>query len=217
MNNLKRWAKREIELATNDPEINEEVDKCYQTAYQAFCDFVDRINDVKTPEIVKAIFFQLFNECNLVPIEDKQEEWDPTPCANIYQSNRRPSLYKKLIFEDDRKEPAVRYSDQKRAVCIDLNTNKYYEGGVGMAVLDEMCPIKMPYQPVGIIKIITEDFQCYEDENKESDTFAVLYFKMPDGNMIKVMRFFKVDKKTNETVEIDKTEYFYRKKKSKKI
>lgn len=210
MNNLKEWAKREIELATIDE--SDEVKKYYDVAYLAFCDFVDRTTNLDDSEIVKAIFIQLFNECNLTPIEDKPEEWTlVSENGSIYQSNRRPSLYKKLVFKEDEAESFVYYSDQKRSVCIDLDTNKYYEGGIGIAVLNEMYPIKMPYQPIGIIKVITEEFCYHESEKRGPDTIGVLYFKMPTGQMINVMRFFKINKETNETVEINKTEYFARK------
>lgn len=229
---LKEWAKKEIDLAIagemgETPEMKEELTECYETAYQAFCDFVDRITDgLKAPEITKAVFIQLLYEQPLSPIEDNEEDWvivegfDPAagnenPGWSIYQSKRCSTLFKKVTYEQKTGEiNTVKFSDTGRAVCMDINTNQTYTGGMGFVVLDEMFPINMPYQPIGKIKIFTEDFKYHEDHEGDFDTIGILYFRMADSQMKKVMRFFKEDYKTHEMVEIDKTEYFARKKKA---
>lgn len=229
MINLKEWARREIDLATNntdfDGDMKEEIDSHYEAAYQAFCDFVDRTKDFDNSGIIKTIFSQLFNEDPLTPIEDNEEDWtivegfDPAignenPGWSIYQCKRRNTLFKKVTY--DRKTGGiddVKFSDTGRAVCMDINTNTIYEGGMGQAILDEMIPVQMPYQPFGKIKIFTDDFKYHEDFDGDFDTIGVLYFRMVDGEMKQIMRFFKEDYKTHKMQEINKTEYFARKRK----
>lgn len=230
MTNLKEWARREIELATaveltDAPEIKEEIDSHYEAAYKAFCDFVDRTDGFDKPGIIKTIFRQLFNGDPLTPIEDNEEDWtivegfDPAvgnenPGWSIYQCKRRSTLFKKVTYDRKTGEvDDVKFSDTGRAVCMDINTNTMYTDGIGVAILDEMMPVKMPYQPIGRVKIYTEDFKYHEDFNGDFDTVGILHFRMGDGEMKRVMRFFKEDYKTNQMQEIDKREYFARKKK----
>lgn len=231
VNSLKEWARREIDLATagemrEAPEMKEELDNHYEAAYQAFCDFVDRTEGLDKPGIAKTIFTQLLHEEPLVPIEDNEEDWvivegfDPAagnenPGWSIYQCKRRSTLFKKVTYERKTGEVEdTRFSDTGRAVCMDINSNQMYTGGMGPAVLDEAIPVTMPYQPMGKIRIFTEDFKCHKDFDGDFDTVGILYFRMADGQMKNVMRFFKEDYKTHEMVEIDKTEYFARKKKA---
>lgn len=225
---LMEWARREIDLATagemeEAPEMKEEMDKHFEAAYQAYCDFLERVEDLDKPGIAKTVFTQLLHEEPLTPIEDNEEDWtlvegfDPAsgnenPGWSIYQCDRRFSLFKKIIYAGDNRSTI--YTDTARAVCMDINTQQMYTGGIGPKILDEMIPIKMPYQPLGKIKIFTEDFKCHEDSDEDFDTIGVLYFRMPDGQMKEVKRFFKEDYQTHEMVEIDKTEYFSRKKKA---
>lgn len=233
MNNLKEWAKREIELAKNHNEGDEgfeamkgELDKHYDAAFEAFCQFVDVTHGLDKPGIVKTIFTQLLHEDTLSPIEDNEDVWsfaegfDPAtgndnPGWTIYQCKRRPALFKKVTY--DRKtgeKDGVKFSDTGRYICIDINTEQMYTGGIGPAILDEMFPISMPYSPLGKIKIFTDHFKCHEDFDGDFDTVGILYFRMPDGQMKEIRRCFKEDYKTHEMKEINMTEYLARKKKA---
>lgn len=230
-NALKEWARREIDLATagdlgEAPEMKEEVDKIYEAAFQTFCKFVDETEGLDKPGIAKTILTQLLHENPLVPIEDNEEDWvivegfDPAvendnPGWSIYQCKRRGSLFKKVTY--DRKTGDVDetiFSDTERSICMDINTNQMYSGGMGPVVLNEMVPLTMPYAPVGKIRIFTEDFKCHEDYDGDFDTVGVLYFRDSDGRMTEVKRFFKEDHKTKQMVEINLTEYMARKKKA---
>lgn len=226
-NSLKEWAKREIELAKNPK--NGELDKHYDAAFEAFCKFVDNTYGLDKPGIAKTIFTQLLHEDPLTPIEDNDDDWvfaegfDPAagndnPGWTIYRCKRRSTLFKKVTY--DRKtgeEDSVKFSDTGRYVCVDINTEQMYTGGMGSAILDEMIPISMPYSPIGKIKIFTEDFKCHEDFDGDFDTVGILYFRMPDGQMKEIKRFFKEDYKTHEMKEINMTEYLARKKKSEEL
>lgn len=217
---MKDWAKREVELAKNEARADENAEALnglYNIALNAYYDLVDKLDGVGRPGIVKAILMQLMREEPLTPIEDNDEDWlevdieseDPNvkPDFKIYQCKRRNSLFKKVVDDDE-----VYYSDSERAIGCDVNTNKHYGGGMGLAVLAEDDPIKMPYMPTGKIVMFTEDFKYDEDVEGDFDTVGVLYFRYPNGEMKKVMRFFKEDPETKKMVEIPQKEYNDRKK-----
>lgn len=223
------WARREIDLATagEDFDLKEEIDKHYEAAYQAFCDFCKHVEGLDKPGIVKTIFTQLLNENPLTPIENNEDDWDfvegfdpehddsyddQNPEYSFYRCNRRPSLWKKVTYGSE--SARIRYSDMERSVCVDVNSENMYTGGMGPVVLDEMYPINLPYSPIGKIKIFTEDFKCHEDFDGDFDTVGILYFRMPDGQVKEVKRYFKEDHKIHEMIEIGLTEYLSRKKKS---
>lgn len=227
-NNLKEWAKREIDLATTGTDTSDEkneLNRYYKAAYLAFCDFVDRVEGLKKPGVVKTILTQLLHENPITPIDDNEEDWELWSQAEgldlrdknaevIYQCRRRPSLFKRDIRIGEKR--SVQFSDANRAVSIEINTQEMYTGGIGLVILDEMMPIVMPYQPLGKIKIFTEEIKFHKDTEDLFDTIGILYFKMPNDNIKKVDRFFKKDPETHELVEIIKEEYLYRKKHSKK-
>lgn len=222
-NTLKNWALKEIDLAKN---LEGDENEYYNAAYLAFCDFLDRTEHLDKPGIAKMIFTQLLHKEPLTPIEDDEDNWvivegfDPAagndnPGWTIYQCKRRPTLFKKVTY--DRKtgeKDGVKFSDTGRYICIDINTEQMYTGGIGPAILDELFPISMPYSPLGKIKIFTEDFKCHEDFDGDFDTVGILYFRMPDGQMKEIKRCFKEDYKTHEMKEINMTEYLARKKKA---
>lgn len=224
---LKEWAKREVELAkvTNSDDENflamkEEIDKHYDAAYNAFDCFLEAIDTLDKPGFMKSIFVQLLNGDPLTPIEDNKEDWELVDAIDerkgdlteIYECKRRDSLFKRIKYVGP--NMAVEYTDSERCVCLDINRETMYTGGIGPKILDEMVPIHMPYSPRGKIKIFTEDFKYHEDFEGDFDTVGVLYFRFPDGRMKEVKRFFKEDHNTHEMVEINWTEYAARKNKA---
>lgn len=232
-NGLMLWARREIDLATkpdpesdNPPEMNEEINKHYEAAFQAFCAFLEFTEKLKKPGIAKTVFTQLLNEDPLTPIEENvEEDWilvggfDPAagnenPGFSMYRNRRRATLFKKVTY--DRKtgeEDEVKYTDSGRYICMDINTNEIYSGGMGSLILDEMMPITFPYSPIGKIKIFTEDFKAFQECEEDFDTIGVLYMRDTTGKMIEIKRFFKKDHMTKDVVEINVNEYMARKKK----
>lgn len=230
MDKLKEWARREVDLAktwlnVEDPDAKEKVSEEYEAAYRSYCNFLDEFEKLKSIKIIKTVFTQLLHEENLSPIVDSDEDWilaegfDPAagnenPGFSIYQCRRRNSLFKKVTY--DRKtgeEDEVTFRDIDRAVCVDINKpDCMYTGGMGPLVLDEMIPITLPYSPCRKIRIFTEDFKYHEEHEGDIDTVGVLYFRMPDGSMQEVKRYFKEDHKTKQMVEINLTEYLSRKK-----
>lgn len=231
-NSLKEWALREVKLATEGTskdvpaEMKGEMCKYYEAAYRSFCDFIDRTEGLDKPGIAKTIFTQLLHEEPLTPIEDNEDDWafaggfDPAagndnPGWTLYQCKRRSTLFKKVTYgRKDGEKDEIKFFDMDRYICIDINTEQMYTCGIGPVILDEMIPISMPYSPLGKIKIFTEYFKCHEDFDGDFDTVGILYFRMPDGQMKEIKRFFKEDYKTHEVKEIGMTEYLARKKKA---
>lgn len=228
--NLKEWARREVDLvkanllsAENvNMESTEFIPAEYEAAYRIYCNFLDEFERLKDGKVFKTALIQLLHDENLSPIVDSEDDWilieglDPgagndNPEWSIYQCKRRSSLFKKVIYDGDKQ--CVSFKDTDRAVCIDINKeNSMYTGGIGPLVLDEVMPITLPYSPCGKIRIFTEDFKYHEETEDELDTVGVLYFRMPDGTMKEVKRYFKDDHETNQIVEISQSEYLSRKK-----
>lgn len=227
---MKEWARREVDLAKawlndEDLEAKETISEEYEAAYRCYCNFLDEFEKLKDTRIIKTVFTQLLHEENLSPIVDSEDDWilvegfDPAvgcdnPGWSIYQCKRRSSLFKKVAYDRKTGEvDEITFRDIDRAVCIDINKPDYmYTGGIGSLLLDEMIPITLPYSPCGKTRIFTEDFKYHEDQEGDMDTVGVLYFRIPDGTMKEVKRFFKEDYKTKEMVEIGYQEYLSRKK-----
>lgn len=230
---MKEWARREVDLAKawlndEDLEEKEKMSEEYEAAYRSYCNFLDEYEKLENTKIIKTVFAQLLHEENLSPIVDSEDDWtlvegfDPAagndnPGWSIYRCKRRSSLFKKVTYGrktgevDDLK--AITLRDIDRAVCIDINKpDCMYTGGIGPLVLDEMMPITLPYSPCGKTRIFTEDFKYHEEHEGDVDTVGVLYFRMPDGTMKEVKRYFKEDHESKQMVEINQSEYLSRKK-----
>lgn len=224
---MKEWARREVDLAKTwlsdeDPEAKEMMLEEYEASYRSYCNFLDEFEKLKNIRIIKTVFTQLLHEENLSPIVDSEDDWafaegfDPAvgnenPGWTIYQCKRRNSLFKKVTYDRKTGEvDKITFRDIDRAVCIDINKpDCMYTGGMGPLVLDEMMPITLPYSPCGKTRIFTEDFKYHEGD---VDTVGVLYFRMPDGTMKEVKRYFKEDHESKQMVEINQSEYLSRKK-----
>lgn len=221
---LKVWAKREVELAAEQG-LSTEAIASYQVALDTFINFLDNAQNLtdQLVEVAKAVLFELIHSQPLTPIQDDENEWvvsdhtfgyDPYNeredghAWNMYQSLRYPSLFKKVVYKKgDEKE--VTYTDIDRSSAIDIWTMNCYEGGLAESILNEMYPITMPYQPsVDKIRIFTEEFA--HSEGDDPDTFGILYFRLPSGELQKIDRFFKEDPETSKIVEIDSKEYHER-------
>lgn len=227
---MKEWAKREVDLAKallNDEDLDarETMSEEYEAAYRSYCNFLDEYENLDNAVIIKTVFMQLFHEENLSPIVDSEDDWTlvagfdlAVGCDNpgwaIYQCKRRSSLFKKVVYDRKTGEnDKITFRDIDRAVCIDINKpDCMYTGGMGLMVLDKMMPITLPYSPGGKIRIFTEDFKYHEKHDGDLDTVGVLYFRMPDGTMKEVKRYFKEDHESKQMVEINQTEYLSRKK-----
>lgn len=223
---MKKWARKEVDLAKIqcDPE-NVKSYENYEVAYQTYCKLLDKINNLNGKSEISSVLIDLLCENCLTPIEDIDDAWElqrdfysekdgkKIRKWATYQSKRKASLFKKITFDEDGKPATTSFSDVERYVCVDINTKQMYRGGIGEVILNEVLPIKMPYQSDGKITVYTENFKYHDDAPSDFDTSGVLYIQLPNGMVMTVLRFFKIHPDTQEIEEIDKHEYFARKKK----
>lgn len=215
----REWAKNEIELAIKNEHQPNATEKeiqfgtgCFEAALHAYETMVEDVNAGKGALGLNAqILIQLVNKLPLTPIDDISDNWEEIASDEhgiLYRCKRLDSL-NKLVKPDK----TVKFTDTNRYYCVDINDPESpFTGGLAGRVLDDILPIQFPYQPVGKIRIFLEQFSAYPDK-KEPDTFGVLYFRFPDGQMQNANRYFKSDPKTEEWEEIRMTEYGSRRKK----
>lgn len=169
-------------------------------------------------EHARELMTNLIYEYPLTPI-DRDDTYfelkDDGQNVKTYINKRWPSLIKKVLKDGDTEK--IRYFDSSRSIVIDIDDlSKKYNGGIGEAIFNEMCPIEFPYEPPKEpIRIFIQQFKCRK-ESQDVDTIGVLYFRKPSGKMTEVKRFFKIDQSAG-FVEITMQEYFTRKKKSEEI
>ncbi len=220
---MRQRARNEIEIMMNAIEEGAENKEIYNdhcmAAYRSFFSFLNNVKALSDPSLVKALLLRLLNEKPLTPIEDVEEEWvsfagyDPTQNENeeeftVYQSKRYPPLFKKV------EGGKVTYTDMERQVCVDIKggDNPYYQSPFAKTILDEAYPITMPYYPNNDkIKIYTEDWKVFSGDHA-FDTLGILCYRTPDGQIKDVKRFFKRNPDTGKIIEIDKKEFYERKK-----
>lgn len=223
--NLLEWISNEAKLASQN---NEKVG-------EMLISIVDVLKMLEKDSVRTHITFYTYRQYitdllyqkPLTALTGEEEEWEyagvdkETQNEHIHiRCNKRwPFLYRReVITYDNKKTRSYTYTDTKRSVCVNVNNlNEMWTGGIGQKLLDEMIPIEFPYvvnmEP---IRIYMEKF-LYHEENQDPvtptyDTFAVMCFRKPNGEIIDVKKFFKIDE-GNEAIEITKQEYFQRKKK----
>lgn len=212
--------KKFIDWARNECRIKIEENNDLSIPLTAVMTSFIRINEEFTKkgltfEDYRDILTKLLYKRPLTPIDGDIIYWEQIDVKGneeIWQCLRYPSLYmreRKIegeVYND--------YTDTNRYVCVNVNNpNQVWTGGIGKMVLDEMDPIIFPYMPAEQpIRIYMENFLYHKDKesvDNEFDTFAVLYFRYPDGTMKEVKRFFKIT--NDETIEIGQQEYAQRK------
>ena len=80
----------------------------------------------------------------------------------------------------------------KRIICVDSeNPSNCWSNGFISKIVDELCPIKMPYMPESKeYKVYCKEFLT-DRKNGDFDTIAVFYVKLPDGATKDINRYFK--------------------------
>ena len=215
MINLLDWAKKEIEIACKKeaPDRKEgEWDygcACYDSALKAFESLLEDGHSGFSIGITKNILIRLIDGKPLTPIEDTEDVWDKKSWTRddgteVYQCKRMSSLFKD-VYPDG----TVKYNDNERVICKDINSGVCYHNGFLKNIVREMFPITMPYMPTDKqYVLVTEDF-LYDEKNGDFDTIGVFYVTTPDGNRIDINRYFKESE--DGFVEIDEIEYGIRK------
>lgn len=206
---MKDWARREIEIACAKERGNKEESEwdygcaCYESALKAYESLMQDGHSGCSISVTKGILIRLIEGKPLTPIEDTDDIWNEVggykdDCKH-YQCKRMGSL-----FKDVHSDGTVRYSDNDRIMCFDVNNPKvsYYSGLVA-DIVDEKFPIAMPYVPKNPIKVYCKEWLT-DRKNGDFDTVAILYAVLPDGKKVDIQRYFKDAENGYE--EIDKDE-----------
>ena len=210
---LLEWAEREIALAIKNERGDAPEDEwdygvaCYESALKAFKSLLEDGHSGASIRYTKHILNRLIDGQCLLPIEDTEDVWKLSREEDdytVYQCIRMSSLFKD-VYKDGR----VVYNDLYRYYCEDVNSGVTFTSGIVSRLIDETYPITMPYMPSSKkYKVVTEDFAT-TGEVGCWDTFAIHYIITPEGDKVKINKFYKEDS-TGELVEITEEEYFDR-------
>lgn len=221
MNDMKKWADREIELALGQekskckyPGEFEYVEMCYSIASKAFNSIMDGNPSGTGVEFARHLLTKLLDGRPLTPIEDTDDIWEELPFGYLipdcrcYQCNRMPSLFKFV-----RPDGTCWYSDSSRIKFYDYSCYLLGES-VQVALnslleklIDSEFPITMPYNANVTCKVYITQFS-FKVGDGDWDTVALHTVKPSNRSAEYVNRYYK--RVGRELVKISKTEYDYR-------
>ena len=192
MNNIERWAKREIELQLKECKNDWYTENVLKCAYEVYKELCRQNHSGMSIQLVKSVLNRLIDCKPLSPIEGNDDEWNDVTwndSANEYQNKRYSALFKNVY-----KDGTVTYNDVDRWQCYDDNGITFNSGAVSR-ILDKKYPISLPYNPVSE-KVYVKEFLV----DKNNGDFDTLYFKYKDIEVY-------MTEKDDELVEIDKEEF----------
>lgn len=209
------WAENEVKIACERERAESKTPEgewdygcaCYESALKAYKSLMEDGHSGMSFSLTRHILNRLMRGQPLTPIEDTEDVWnyinDREDGFKHYQCKRMSSLFK-YVYPNG----TVKYTDVDRCYAIySDNPNTSWSNGLIRSIIDEMFPITMPYVPGDPIKVVCEEF-LVDPKNGDYDTIGVLY-AMKDGVKIEINRFFA--ERGREMVEIQKTEYTFRK------
>lgn len=211
------WAENEVGLACEREKSGDDGDgfseygcACYRSALKAFNSLMEDRHSGMSIGITKNILNRLIAGKPLTPIVDTDGIWD---AGGSFEKNGEKSIQCKRmssLFKHIKEDGSISYNDVTRAVCVSINNpNNTYHSGLIDRIMDEMFPITMPYVPsTNPFYVYCEDF-LYDTENGDFDTVGVFYVITPNGEKVKINRFFA--EKDNKFEEIDIFKYDARK------
>ncbi len=211
------WAAQEVEMACNCENPDRVPGKfdygcnCYESALKAYKSLENDGHSCFSVSITKQILNRIVDGKPLTPIEDKDEVWsDRIKRGNnrtTYQCKRMSSLFKD-VYDDG----SIKYFDVNNNVAVNIFNHKdTFSSGLAQKVIDEMFPVQMPYRPADKpYQVFMEDF-LKDVKNGDFDTVGIHYVIKPNGEQVRVDRYFKEDSKSATWNEINADEYFERK------
>lgn len=207
------WAEREIEYALKQYDSETEdaargyFEMCCKSALKAFKSLLEDGHSGMSISITKGILMRLIDGKPLSNIEDTDDIWNLVHTtedgAKHYQCMRMSALFKKVD-----KEGNVRYSDNDRVICVDVNSKLTYRNGLAFNYVDSHYPITMPYYPADKSYLVyCEDF-CMGKPNARGEYThkALLYMTKPDGVQVDLNLYYRENDK-GEMVEITGDQY----------
>ncbi len=208
-----KWAEREIEYALKQYDSETEdaargyFEMCCKSALKAFKSLLDDGHTGMSISVTKGILMRLIDCKPLSNIEDTDDVWNLVHTtedgAKHYQCRRMSALFKEVD-----KEGNVRYSDNDRVICVDVNSKLTYRSGLAFNYVDSHYPITMPYYPADKPYLVyCEDFCMGHPEARGEYTHkALLYMTKPDGVQVDLNLYYRENDK-GEMVAITGDQY----------
>lgn len=205
---LKDWAKREVEIACKRENPNwdgESFDygcSCYMSALKAFESLCEDGHSGYSFSVTRSILKKLLDNRPLTPItdEDFANQTSIFDDKEEYQCSRMSSLFKTVY-----KDGSVEYSDVNRAYSFDAEfPDDTFTCGFDTDFLDKLIPITLPYDgtstkyAIKVQRFDTKDGVEYR---------AILSITDPEGKVIPVDKYYRIDDKGSEHKEIAKEEF----------
>ena len=218
---MSEWAENEVKLACKkenpdwDGESFDYGCSCYQSALKAYKSLCEDGHSGFSFSITRNILTRLMNSLPLTPIEDTEDNFIEICGFNGKDSNKKTYQCCRMgsLFKDVYKDGTVRYNDNGRYYCIDIESKCTYSGGGAGKILDELFPITMPYMPpVNKFKVHTKEFiaKGYFGDTTDFNTRAILYCITPEGEKVEINRYFADSPHNNRMEEITTGEYLER-------
>ena len=218
---MSEWAENEVKLACKkenpdwDGESFDYGCSCYQSALKAYKSLCEDGHSGFSFSITRNILTRLMNSLPLTPIEDTEDNFIEICGFNGKDSNKKTYQCCRMgsLFKDVYEDGTVRYNDNGRYYCIDIESKNTYSGGGVGKILDELFPITMPYMPpANKFKVYTKEFiaKGYFGDTTDFNTRAVLYCITPEGEKVEINRYFADSPYTNRMEEITTGEYLER-------
>lgn len=197
MNRLE-WIKNEISIACNKKEwegnsVVSRVD--FNLAKAAFLIVEDVLSVLLKNEysddyyeIIRKTVTDLINEKPLTPIKDIPEVWEDVKDNNdesicrIYRCIRKKTLYK-FVYPDG----SIRFTDKKRVVFKNQNKEEYFDFVTDL--IDDLYPIKMPYDASKTILVNGNKFLLYKNSPLNYDTLSIKNC-IVDGDVKEINKFY---------------------------
>lgn len=177
MNERKKWAKKEIELATKNltnSTADKYTKKCYKSAFKLYKkllkeELYNRKHSGMSFYFTKEVLNKLLDrECLTTINEFEFTSVSPVSYSDTYFKNhnlrgecqcfRYPNLFKR-----EYKDGRIEYFHTDRASCFDFeNEHKIYYGSIiGDDIVNKMFPITFPYTPEKYIVCFKENKPYY--------------------------------------------------------
>lgn len=223
---MSEWAKREVEIACKrERELSKNEGEweygvaCYESALKAFNSLMEDEHCGYSIGITKYILNRLIEGKALTPIEDTPDIWEEVTALGdtdykCYQCKRMGSLFK-YVHNDG----TITFEDVDRVVCYykDDPSSHYvgWHNGLADRIVDECCPITMPYIPAyKHFKVYCSE--CLTDrKNGDFDTYGFHYVITPSGDKVTIDRYFKEG--PFDWIEIDANEFNKRMRRSEEM
>lgn len=221
---MTEWAEREVELACKreNPDRKEgEWDygcACYESALKAYKSLMHDGHSGLSFSFTRQILERLMRGLPLTPIEDTPDIWRDCSYGRKVGIQHYQCIRKSSLFKDVAADGTVTYRDIDRFVGVYLNNpNSSYHSNLIDRVCGEIYPITFPYVPEDKpYKVYTKDYLT-DKKHGDFDTVAIYYLITPDGERIRVYRYFKADLINGGWAEISANEFLERVRKAVKL